>query len=596
MTTREDGPARPRDLSETELGFAPHRPVPWLSPGELVNAATKVVVSGLFGSYADKRELQGTFPDPLLACHPGAEELWLDFVADVGDGFDPTYTVAWLLAQDKLDVLTPEGQTTTSTLPPGSLLVMGGDEVYPTASTRLYEDRTKGPYKAALPEAPGGGEPRTLLALPGNHDWYDGLTSFLRVFCQGGRIGGWQTTQPRSYFAVRLPQRWWLLGVDIALGGYVDAPQLAFFRDTVRPLLQAGDGVIVATGKPSWVETGEHDPDAFNTLDFLDRTVVQGTGAQVRLWVSGDSHHYARYAEAGGARQLVTCGIGGAYLSATHALPETLTVPPPEARVRDRSAPVTYHRVATYPDVATSRRLAKRVWGIPWRNPGFKRLCAGVQAALLLVLTGALAWAEQSRPLDALQDAGLSEVLSLAGEVGLIGLVAAVAVGGVAGARMLSPGERGRPHRPLGPMVAPWLLVAVEVLVALVALAALVIVPYGDGTLGLFEALATLAVLAGAAGLVGAQVFAGWLLAFDHVPAYRGWIFSGQGIEDHKGFLRMHIGRDGALTLHPVVVDKICHDWRADPGAEPGAAWVVPSGAVPAARLVEPPVVIAREG
>jgi hypothetical protein len=584
------GRPRPRDLSEQALGFARQPHVPWLSPRELVDAALKVVVSGLFGSYADKRELQGTFAPPMMEWHATADELWFDFVADVGDGFDPTYTIAWLLAQDKLDVLTPEGPT--ATLPHGSLLVMGGDEVYPTASARAYEDRTKGPYRAALPGTDGD-DPRLLLALPGNHDWYDGLTAFLRVFCQEGRIGGWETRQPRSYFAVRLPQRWWLLGVDVQLGGYVDTPQLEFFVETVRPLLEDGDGVIVATGKPSWVDTDE-DPDAFNTLDYLDRHVVQGTGAQVRVWVSGDRHHYVRYAEAGGDRQLVTCGLGGAYLSATHALPETLAVPPPGSRVLDASAPVTYHRVGTYPDDARSRRIGKGVWGVPWRNPGLKRMFAGVHAALLLVLTGGLAWAEQRRPLDALDAAGWREVLTLGGEVGVLALVAAAAVGLVAGIRALRANGRGRPHRPLTPRLAPWVLVAVQVVVALAALVALVSVPVAGGVGGVLAAGASLAVLAGVAGVLGAELFAGWLLLFDHVPAYRGWIFSGQGVEDHKGFLRLHVGRDGALTIHPVVVDGVPHAWRAAPDAEPGAPWVTPEGPPPRARLAEPPVVVPR--
>jgi len=67
-------------------------------------------------------------------------------VADIGDGFDPTYTIAYLLAQPGLTV---EGQQ----LPRGEVLMFGGDEVYPTASTQRYEDRTKGPYKAAMPAA-----------------------------------------------------------------------------------------------------------------------------------------------------------------------------------------------------------------------------------------------------------------------------------------------------------------------------------------------------------------------------------------------------------------------------------------------------------
>ncbi len=48
-----------------------------------------------------------------------------------------------------------------------------------------------------------------MLALAGNHDWYDGLTTFLRLFCVGRPIGGWRTEQTRSYFAARLPHDWW---------------------------------------------------------------------------------------------------------------------------------------------------------------------------------------------------------------------------------------------------------------------------------------------------------------------------------------------------------------------------------------------------
>ncbi len=30
---------------------------------------------------------------------PGDREIWFDYVADVWSGFDPTYSIAWLLAQ-----------------------------------------------------------------------------------------------------------------------------------------------------------------------------------------------------------------------------------------------------------------------------------------------------------------------------------------------------------------------------------------------------------------------------------------------------------------------------------------------------------------
>ena len=42
-------------------------------------------------------------------------------------------------------------------------------------------------------------------------------------------------------------------------------------------------------------------------------------------------------------------------------------------------------------------------------------------------------------------------------------------------------------------------------------------------------------------------------------------LFAGQGIEDAKSFLRMHIAADGTLTVYPIGVDRICRQWVADP-------------------------------
>ena len=65
---------------------------------------------------------------------------------------------------------------------------------------------------------------RKLFAIPGNHDWYDGLNAFDSLFCssrdrlsesKGNVIGGWQCQQHRSYWAIRLPYNWWIWGADI---------------------------------------------------------------------------------------------------------------------------------------------------------------------------------------------------------------------------------------------------------------------------------------------------------------------------------------------------------------------------------------------
>ena len=75
--------------------------VRWLDPHQLSDTAVRVLLSGMFSSYADNRESQerepATVPD-----RSGETDLWLDYVADVGDGWNSTYTVARLLATEEL--------------------------------------------------------------------------------------------------------------------------------------------------------------------------------------------------------------------------------------------------------------------------------------------------------------------------------------------------------------------------------------------------------------------------------------------------------------------------------------------------------------
>ncbi|MGZ8751244.1 MAG: metallophosphoesterase family protein [Pseudonocardia sp.] len=296
------------DLREREedLGFRPEDAVRWLSPGELWRAGVKVVLSSVFASYADKREVQEALEPTELKVPPAGGELWLDFVADLGDGFDATCTVAGLLAADRLEPEPPSGGEPVGPLPRARVLVLGGDEVYPTASAQEYDNRMKGPYRAALPDAR---DAPSMFVLPGNHDWYDGLTSFLRVFAQGRSIGGWRTRQNRSYFAVQLPNRWWLVGLDTQFGSELDAPQLRYFTSFLTAKLEPGDSVILCCATPTWVKSADKEHrDAFNSLHWFERNyirtrhddesaLIEQTGASVRLWITGDSHHYARFAE-----------------------------------------------------------------------------------------------------------------------------------------------------------------------------------------------------------------------------------------------------------------------------------------------------------
>jgi hypothetical protein len=594
----------------------PRDQVRWLSPGELARTAVKVVLAAVFASYSDKREIQAALYSGLLRAplrEPDtATELWVDYVADLGDGFDATSTVAHTVAAEKITVTDAGLEYQLSR---GGVLVLGGDEVYPTASAPAYEDRFKGPYRAALPTS---GDDPLLVALPGNHDWYDGLTSFLRLFTHRRAIGGWQTRQHRSYFAVQLPQRWWLVGLDSQLGNYIDEPQVEYFQRHLSACLQNGDGVIVCSAEPAWVATVDKDLDSFNALHWFDRNVIrtkinpvtgerEPTGASIRVWLTGDRHHYARYAERlpgeqvekdtplppdRRRRQMVTCGLGGAYLSPSHRLPAELPLPPSAARMRDKDdPPLRFARAqVTYPDASTSRRLARRLaypWSVYWlgrRNPGFPQLAAGVHATLFLMLSVLLGFALGTQhPIKAVRS-GLDAVGGIIG-LGLGGIGVLLLLGWLK--RWARTGEANAP--PSNTAVA----VLMQLAVALTILVVTVVIPWPADWPG-WSVLALCLVVAGVLGAgLGCEAFALYILSVRTGPVAE-WQMSGQAIEDHKGFLRLHIAPEGDLTIYPLVIDEVCYEWELadDPT---GGKRPVPAAPLPSPRLIESPVVIARE-
>ena len=564
-TDEASGHPRPRTLDPQELGFTPRRPVPWLAPLLLLSTGLRTLLAVLFGAYLDKRELQSALPSRVHE-QPGVNgELWLDYVADLGDGFDATYSVAYLLAQPHLDL---DGRR----LPRGQVLVMGGDQVYPTASSIAYEDRCKGPYQAALPEPPRDGPRPTLFAVPGNHDWYDGLTAFLRLFARrrDATVGGWRTEQSRSYFAVKLPANWWLFAIDGQFGAYLDDPQLSYFEQAAASL-GPQDRVILVVPAPAWVKAVDH-PHAYDAIDYFIRTVIAPTGAQVKLLLAGDLHHYARYA--GPDRQLVTCGGGGAYLYPTHKLPERIEVPPPDTLARRASRSRTYELAGRYPEADRSRRYAWGIFGrLPLRNPGFGTLLGALHTLLMLAMAGIVA-PRPSVTEQRLFSIPLAIMLVVTLLAGIL-FAKPPTAGGKRKARHWVLGlSHGLAHIALG-AAGTW---------------AWLRTPFLDWPWPL--PLAAAAVLyAPLAGLVASQLAAAYLLVAGTFGVNLNELFAGQGIEDAKSFLRLHIAADGTLTIYPVAVDTICRGWRADPDAPPDAPWIVPTQPL-RARLAEPPVTI----
>ena len=372
--------------------------VKWLSLAQLAQTAVEVIQATMFARFADKRESMASSPREFYRLPGSDRDIWIDYVADTGDGFDATFATACCLSG--VATVTPAEPFADR---PGQadLLILGGDEVYPVASAKAYVERLNEVLRmagrlAAMPTSP------PVLALPGNHDWYDGLASFRRNFCEswvmrdGDRqhassvidvpppqqcddVGGWSAFQSRSYFAAQLSQRWWLWALDSQLDAPIDAEQLAYFREAAKLLGDADVVLCVAT--PSWLEaTGEGvyaavaDTPLYTLLWFIDR-VLGPERHRLRLVLTGDQHHYARYSPAtdGGstdfAPELVTCGGGGAFLASTHHLGDTIRAalqPWPSGSGQS----VRYGLTSAYPSKEQSNALTARgrFLSAAWRN------------------------------------------------------------------------------------------------------------------------------------------------------------------------------------------------------------------------------------
>jgi hypothetical protein len=575
----------PRDLREERdaLGFVRQPEVRWLSPGLLAKSGVEVLVSGTFGKFADKREIQREPQEAVDLASAG--ELWVDYLSDTGDGWDATYTMAWLLAQEGLDV---DGER----LPRADVLLLGGDQVYPSADAVAYEDRFVGPFASALPRGDAPGRP-LLFALPGNHDWYDGLVSFLRVFCaRDGHIGDWVTRQRRSYFSLRLPHGWWIWGIDIQLDTYIDDVQLDFFREQA---VQPGDKVVLLTAKPAWAKAlpGRVEPPSWRYLSYFEERVVRASGARLVATLTGDLHHYARYEPSGdvarGEPTRLTAGGGGAYLSPTHTLPPQL-----QLRSLDRADPVTYGCEQVYPRAQESSRLSNGILRLAALNPSFARLFGSIYAVLGAAVLGTLNSGDGALVASATADGFRGHLASSVGGASLIVvalLFAALFAGTDIVPRALESNAAAEAATKVARAAVALTHTALHVLIA-VAVLWVVLKVAGDRPLAVWAA--GLAALFAAGTALGATVFAAVLLAIHRARgadarANANQVFTGQSIADFKNMLRMRFGADGGLTIFVLGVDRIGRDWRhvGGQGREPRFA---PAGEPPAVRAVDGPL------
>jgi Calcineurin-like phosphoesterase len=306
--------------------------------------------------------------------------LWVDFIADLGDGFEATYAMAHLLARPALEVRGVTRKDPVSKLPAGQILIFGGDLAYPNATEEEYRKRCLDPYDWAFPFTPSSSklderEPkRELFFVAGNHDWYDGLAAFSNQFCyEATAVGGWRCSQQRSYFALKLPYNWWIWGIDVALGDSLDAAQRHYFEAIVaRQFAEAGNKVIIVLHAPDWQKR------EYKALSMICQ--MARTKGEVCAILAGDLHHYSRYVSQLRKPELhlITSGGGGAFAHPTHDQKSRIKVrqevagsigSPVEAP--DSISFWAERRKQFYPTKNRSRLLALKNLFLPFHNRRF---------------------------------------------------------------------------------------------------------------------------------------------------------------------------------------------------------------------------------
>ncbi len=622
-------------------GQLPPRKVAWLNPLQLLRTGYQVWLVTAGTGIIDRREVmaaldrstvpadssppgvltRGSHIDAVLVDPADAERngLWLDFVADVGDSWEATYAVASMLADPQLRASFPESaaKELPSSFGPAAVVVVGGDLVYPRATRDGYRRRFRAPFTAALPRTTERPVP-SLFAIPGNHDWYDGLTNFFREFCQGGFLGGWRLFQTRSYFAVKLTRGWWLWGIDIALDTRIDAPQQAYFlsilQDSVsdgwsaNERFERGDRVILCTAKPAWLEISRYSDEAYRNLVFFVESVVNDHGGSVPVILTGDLHHYSRYSSASGC-QMIVAGGGGAYLMGTHFLPERIPKLTPRPSLESDARPSA--SLPVQPEEERSSEFVAGEFSYPNRSDSRRLALQGLLMAfrpanwLFGVVVGALYWflVRDMRPWKlpvgaALPERTVMNFLTLPkwlwlnpGTINsvLVGVVVALCVG-------FAVFVNGRASRIL---TATWGILHG---LAHVWLAASVFVFFAPSRMMVYDVLAVIRMSSVGpylmpnlyvlvAGLAGATFIGFYLVVSDRFfDLHHNDVFAVQSVIDYRNFLRMHIGDDGALEIFPIGLRRVPRRWRRRMDATPTQSFYEPADVELRPHLIEGPI------
>ena len=301
-------------------------------------------------------------------------DVYIDFVADTGDDVEVSRAIAELVASE-YELPSPDGQG-TCVVPRGDILLFGGDIAYPVATSTEIEARLLRPWNEVFADHYDG-KTRALLGIPGNHDWFDGLDGFARMFrARSGPLAkerastapgaekpiehfvswmeafamgkhivkrralplvGYEPVQRASYFALALAPGIDLWGADRQLR-QINFQQRRFFWD--RRSDAPAHSLLLCLPDPLFLYLQPSQVGA-EMLQALDLDPVYDP----MLCLAGDVHHYERW-KIGPTVHLVAGG-GGAFLHGARM-----------ARGKGMRAPDL-----EFPGPAASRRL---LFHVPW--------------------------------------------------------------------------------------------------------------------------------------------------------------------------------------------------------------------------------------
>jgi hypothetical protein len=224
-------------------------------------------------------------------------------------------------------------------------MVIASDVIYPAGGVDDYENKFFRPYERY---------PRPIYAVPGHHDWYDGLTGFMYHLCgqrlpppkadRGprsliGRLLWRKAKRPRADAdamqrrRARSEQRssqaspYWVIdtgplqivGIDTGITNVLDGEQGAWLETVSR---QSTKPKILITGKPIYVDA-RYAPGEIEGGGTVD-AIVRDAECNYVAAIGGDIHNYQRYPVRlpdGRVIMYIVSGGGGAFMHATHRIP-----------------------------------------------------------------------------------------------------------------------------------------------------------------------------------------------------------------------------------------------------------------------------------